>query len=187
LDKFILPTHLPVSVPSQLVRQRPDIRASEALLHSASAQVGVATANLFPQITLTGGFGWVDPILGGLISSPNLAWNVGANLLQPVFNGGALRAKDVQRLQDMKQRWGQYKQVVLQAFQNVADSLRALENDAKTLKANLAAEIATKQSFHIISKTISSGWRELSFSVNSRTTISTGTYCTYSSTSNALY
>jgi len=145
LSQLHLPKNLPVSLPSSLVRQRPDIRASEALLHAASAQVGVATANLYPQITLTGAYGYENQTIANIFTAHNIAWNYGASLLQPIFNGGALRAKKRAAVAGLEQAAAQYRQTVLQAFQNVADTLRALQNDAKALKAEKEAEIAAKK------------------------------------------
>ncbi len=146
LDKIRLPARLPVSLPSSLVRQRPDIRASEALLAAASAQVGVATANLYPQITLSASYGWVNSSTGNFFSPENKAWNWGGQLLQPVFNGGALRAQKREAVDAYEQSAAQYRQVVLQAFQNVADTLRALQHDAETLQAQRSAEIDSRRS-----------------------------------------
>ena len=149
LNQLHLPKNLPVSLPSSLVRQRPDIRASEALLHAASAQVGVATANLYPQITLTGAYGYENQTIANIFTAQNIAWNYGASLLQPIFNGGALRAKKRAAVAGLEQAAAQYHQTVLQAFQNVADTLRALQNDAKTLKAEKEAEIAARKTLTI--------------------------------------
>lgn len=152
LNKLTLPTELPVSLPSLLVRQRPDIRASEALLHAASAQIGVATANLLPQITISGAYGWTATTLGDLFSPTSKIWNITGELLQPIFNGGALHAKRRAAIAAFKQAAAQYHQTVLQAFQNVADTLRALENDAQTLKAQEQAEIAARESLDLTEK-----------------------------------
>jgi NodT family efflux transporter outer membrane factor (OMF) lipoprotein len=143
LDKLNLPTRLPVSLPSALVRQRPDIQAAEALLHQANAQVGVATANLFPQMTLgTTNYGWSSPTVNDLFHPATLTWSIGGQILEPIFQGGALRAQKRAAMAAYEQVWAQYRQTVLQAFQNVADSLRALESDARELKAQKRAEIA---------------------------------------------
>jgi len=146
LDKMNLPMQLPVSLPSSLVHQRPDIRAAEALLAAASAKIGVATANLFPQITLSGSYGWINTSTGNLFSANNATWNIGGTLLQPVFNGGALRAQRRGAIAAYEQAAAQYRQTVLQAFQNVADTLRALQHDAETLRAQRSAEIASRRS-----------------------------------------
>jgi len=143
LDQLNLPTRLPVSLPSQLVRQRPDIQAAEALLHQANAQLGVATSNLFPQITLnTTNYGWSSSAPNTLFNPATLTWSIGGQILQPIFQGGALRAQKRAAMAAYEQVWAQYRQTVLQAFKNVADSLRALESDAKELKAQKRAETA---------------------------------------------
>jgi NodT family efflux transporter outer membrane factor (OMF) lipoprotein len=149
LSKFILPTQLPVSIPSQLVRQRPDVRASEALLHYASAQIGVATANLFPQFTISGAYGWQALVPSALFSKATNTWNWGGNLLQPVFQGGSLLAKRRGAIDAYDVAAAQYKQTVLTAFQNVADTLRALQHDAQDLKEYKDAEISAFKSWRI--------------------------------------
>jgi NodT family efflux transporter outer membrane factor (OMF) lipoprotein len=148
LDSLQLPQELPVSLPSSLVRQRPDIRASEALLHQASAQVGVATANLYPQINLTGSYGASRVQSGGLSASSTL-WNLGAGLTQPIFNGGALNAKRRAAIAAYDQANAQYRSTVLNAFKNVADSLRAIDSDAMTLHAQANAESLAKTSLDL--------------------------------------
>lgn len=146
LEDLHLPTLLPLSLPSKLVSQRPDIRASSALLHAASAQIGVATANLLPQITLSGAAGWQSLVASSLFSSNSKVWSIGSNLAQPLFHGGALLASKRSAIDAFNQAKAQYQQTVLQAFQNVADSLRAIETDARTLNADRAAEVAAQQS-----------------------------------------
>jgi NodT family efflux transporter outer membrane factor (OMF) lipoprotein len=150
LNNIKLPTRLPISLPSSLLLQRPDIRASEALLHQASTNIGVATANLYPQITLTGNYGTSANTTGALFKANNIAWDFGSQLLQPIFNAGALRAKQKAAIQAYKQVEATYKQTVLQAFQNVADSLRTLEMDAETLKAQTEAEIAARSTLDLV-------------------------------------
>jgi NodT family efflux transporter outer membrane factor (OMF) lipoprotein len=144
-----LPDHLPVSLPSSLVRQRPDIQASEALLHAATAQVGVATANLFPQFTISGSYGWQSTVPSQLFKSGTNLWSWGGSLLQPIFEGGSLLAKRRGAIAGLEIAEAQYRQTVLQAFQNVADTLRALEHDAQSLKAQKAAEVAARKSLNV--------------------------------------
>jgi len=134
LDSLHLPEELPVSIPSALVRQRPDIRASEALLHRASAQLGVATANQYPQITLTGTYGSSASTMGTLFTSPAEMWRLAGSITQPIFNAGSLSAKRRAAVALYDQQDATYRSTVLSAFQNVADSLQALEFDALTLK-----------------------------------------------------
>jgi NodT family efflux transporter outer membrane factor (OMF) lipoprotein len=152
LDKMNLPEELPVSLPSSLVRQRPDIRASEEVLHAASAQIGVATANLYPQITLTGSYGSESSSLDKLFSSGSSIWSLGAGLLQPVFHGGELLANRRAAVAAYDQAAAQYRETVLLAFQNVADALRALAEDARTLKAQAEAEAAARENRDLTEK-----------------------------------
>jgi NodT family efflux transporter outer membrane factor (OMF) lipoprotein len=146
LSALDLPQELPVSLPSRLVEQRPDIRAAEALLHSASAQVGVATANLLPQITLTGQYGTVstgNPLAGVSV------WSAAAGLTQPLFRGGELVHLRRAAVAAYEEAAAQYRGTVLTAFQNVADALRALQSDADAVSAQLAAERAATDSLNI--------------------------------------
>ena len=149
LDGLKLPEDLPVTLPSELVRQRPDIRASEELLHAASAQVGVATANLYPQITLTGSYGSQAQKAENLFTPGSVVWSLGAGVVQPIFHGGELTAKRRASLAAYDQAGAQYRETVLQAFQNVADVLRALEMDAQTLKAQADAEADAQTSLDL--------------------------------------
>jgi NodT family efflux transporter outer membrane factor (OMF) lipoprotein len=152
LESLHLPEELPVSLPSLLARQRPDIRASEALLHQACAAVGVATANLYPQITLSAGYGFQAVSTDILFNGESVVWNMGAGLLQPIFRGGALTAKRRSAIAAYDQAAAQYRQTVLKAFQDVADVLRALEADARTLQAQAEAEAAAKSALALIEK-----------------------------------
>jgi len=152
IHNITLPKELPVSLPSSLVRRRPDIQAAEALLHAASAQVGVATANLYPRITLTGSYGSETNKIGDLFNSDTVVWNFGGGLLQPLFHGGELKAKRRAAVAAYDQAMALYRQTVLQAFLNVSDALRALESDARTLKAQFEAETAAKDTLELTQK-----------------------------------
>lgn len=145
LDKITLPTKIPLSIPSNLVRQRPDILAAEALMHAACAQIGVATANLLPQFTVTGNYGWLNTALKHLFDYQNTIWSVIGKATQPIFQGGALLANRRGKIAAFQQADAQYRQTVLQAFRNVADSLSALESDARTLQAQALAESAAQR------------------------------------------
>ena len=146
LDALVLPADLPLTLPSALARQRPDIRASEALLHQASANLGVATAQLYPQITLTGSVGAEGTPLSDLVN----VWSFGAGLTQPLFHGGQLHARERSAQAAYDAAAAAYRQTVLQGLQQVADALRALEQDAVELgsrdgaqrDAHASAEIA---------------------------------------------
>jgi NodT family efflux transporter outer membrane factor (OMF) lipoprotein len=152
LDGLNLPGELPVSLPSSLVRQRPDVQASESLLHAASAQVGVATANLYPQITLSGSYGSETTRAGNLFQNGTSVWSLAAGLLQPIFHGGELVAKRRAAVAAYDQAAAQYRETVLQAFQNVADALRALDTDATALKAQAEAEAAARATLDLTQK-----------------------------------
>ncbi len=152
LDGLQLPQELPVSLPSSLVRQRPDIRASEALLHSASAQIGVATASQYPQLTLTGNYGSMATAVNNLFSGKSVVWGASAGLLQPIFRGGALSAQRRAAVAAYDQAMAQYRATVLQAFQAVADVLRALEEDANALKAQADSEAAARDTLDLTQK-----------------------------------
>ncbi len=157
IDTLRLPEELPVSLPSSLARQRPDIRAAEELLHAASAQVGVATANLYPQLTLTGSYGTEADRIGGLFGSGTSVFSLGAGLLQPLFRGGELDARRRAALAAYDQAAAQYRATVLQAFQNVADVLRALEADARTLAALAEAEAEARATVALTEKQFALG------------------------------
>lgn len=150
LDSLVLPRHLPIGIPSLLVRQRPDVQAVEATLHQASAQIGVATANLLPQFTLTGNYGVTGNFLSSLFNPNNIYWNIMAQITQPLFHGGALIAKRKAAVANYKQVGAQYRLTVLQAFQNVADCLRAIEIDAKNLQIQTQAERSAFNSLKLI-------------------------------------
>jgi NodT family efflux transporter outer membrane factor (OMF) lipoprotein len=143
LEDLTLPQDLPLSVPSQLVAQRPDVRAYEALLHQASAQIGVATANMLPQITITGEFGGTSTEFSDLLKSSSGVWSVGAGITQPIFHGGTLLHKRRAAVAAYDQAAAQYQTTVLTAFRNVADALHAVNTDAAALnEQNVASEAA---------------------------------------------
>jgi len=147
LADMCLPLELPISLPSTLVQQRPDVRASEARLHAASAQIGVETANLLPKITLSGSYGGSSNKLKDLFDSSSVIWNLVGQALQPIFHGGALVAKRDAAMAAFEKAYAQYRQTVLQAFQNVADALRVLEFDAQQLQVQTEAEGAAQKTF----------------------------------------
>jgi NodT family efflux transporter outer membrane factor (OMF) lipoprotein len=151
LDAIVLPQELPLSVPSALTRQRPDVQAAEALLHQASAQIGVATANEYPKINLTGSFGVQSLQLHSLFAGPAV-WSIGAGLLQPLFHGGELEARRRAAVAAYEQADAQYRQTVLLAFQNVADALRALEADARALKAQADATSFARETLNLTTR-----------------------------------
>lgn len=150
INDLALPKELPLTVPSQLVRQRPDILSAEAALHAASAAVGVATANLYPQFNLSGSYGSQATEAGDLFEAPNVIWNLGVSLLAPIFHGGALHAKKRAAVAAYEASLADYQQTVLTAFAQVADVLRALENDADSLKAQEVSRSAAEKSLDLV-------------------------------------
>ncbi|SAK64086.1 RND efflux system outer membrane lipoprotein [Caballeronia arationis] len=148
LDSLQLPADVPLTLPSTLARERPDIRASEALLHQASANIGVATANLYPQFSLSAGIGSQRTNIQDVVSGLNV-WNIGLNLAQPLFHGGELRAKKRSAQAAYDAALAAYQQTVLQALQQVADTLTALQNDARELQSREDAAREAQASFDI--------------------------------------
>lgn len=139
LAKLTLPRRVPVSVPSQLVRRRPDILAAQAQLHASTAAVGVATANLYPRINLTGSLTEAALRPSELFSPGSLAWSLIGGVTEPLFDGGKLRAERRAALDVLSERAQSYQQVVLVAFRQVADSLDALRYDADLVAAQAHA------------------------------------------------
>ena len=140
LDGFALPKEIPASLPSDLIHQRPDILAAEAELHMASAAIGIATANLYPQLTLSAALTRQALTPGSLFSGSPDIWNIAAGLTQPLFNGGALSAERRGAIDAYQAALADYENTVLAAFGEVADNLQALANDAEKIAAENEAE-----------------------------------------------
>lgn len=150
LSELRLPRDLPVSLPSRLVEQRPDIRAAEANLHAASAQIGVAIANRLPNITLTATAGSTALAVDQLLTPGTGFWNAAGAATQPLFHGGTLLHRELAAKATYDQAAAQYRATVITAFQNVADSLRAIQSDAVTLQKAAASERAAAKSLDIV-------------------------------------
>jgi NodT family efflux transporter outer membrane factor (OMF) lipoprotein len=155
-DALHLPLDIPLALPSTLARARPDIKAAEALLHEASANVGVATANLYPQFSLSAGIGSERTRIGDIVNGLNV-WNIGLNLTQPIFRGGELHAKKRAAEAAYDAAFENYRQTVLQALQQVADSLTAMQNDARELQARTEAAQQAQASLDIASRQYAAG------------------------------
>lgn len=149
LDQLVLPTELPLGVPSQLVDRRPDVRAAEAQLHAATAQVGVAIANMLPQITITGDWGSTATFMQDLFKPGTVFWNIGGNATQTLFAGGTLLHRKRAADAALDQAAAMYRSAVLTAFQNVADSLHALATDADAMNAAGRAADAAQKSLDV--------------------------------------
>ena len=140
LDALRLPEDLPVSLPSKLVDQRPDVRAAEEQLHSACAQIGVAVANMLPNVNLSGNGGSQALEFAQLFAPGTGYFTLAASLTQPIFEGGTLLHRTRAARANYDQAAAQYKSTVITAFQNVADSLRAIQSDAEAVKTAVVAE-----------------------------------------------
>jgi NodT family efflux transporter outer membrane factor (OMF) lipoprotein len=149
LDELTLPAELPVSLPSKLVEQRPDVRQAEENLHFASAEAGVAIADMLPQIAITGNLGTTAFATNDLFKGGTGFWGVGASLTQTLFDAGALIHKHRAADAALDEAGAQYRAAVILACQNVADTLRALQSDADALKADAEAARAAKAAFDL--------------------------------------
>lgn len=152
-----LPTDIPLSLSSRLVEQRPDIRIAEANLHAASANVGVAIANMLPNFTIGAGAGSVATNFSQLFTPGGGFWNVAGGAAQPLFEGGTLLHKTRAARANLEQAAAQYRSAVVTAFQNVADALHALRYDADALKAAAASEKAASDSLAIARRQLALG------------------------------
>jgi NodT family efflux transporter outer membrane factor (OMF) lipoprotein len=158
LASLQLPLDLPVSLPSKLVEQRPDVQSAEAQLHEASAQIGVAIAAMLPQFTLTGNAGTTGNQIGQLFMLPGTAfWSLAGNAAQTIFDAGTLLHKKRAADAAFDQAEAMYRSTVIAALQNVADALHALQSDADTLKAAFAAERAAFKSLEIARRQLQLG------------------------------
>ncbi len=158
LSSLQLPQELPVSLPSKLVEQRPDVRQAEENLHAASALIGVAIANRIPTITLSADAGSSPDAISKMFSGGNGFWDLTAGITQPIFDAGTLKHRERAAQAAFTEAAEQYRSTVLTAFQNVADTLHALYQDADTLKAAAAAKDAASVTLELAKKQYQSGY-----------------------------
>jgi len=157
LDSLTLPADLPVSLPSKLVEQRPDVRQYAELLHQATAQVGVATANMLPQITLTGSYGGAATRFSDVFSPSSVVWSLIGGVTQPLFKGGQLTHQRRAAIAAAQEAAANYKSTVITAFQNVSNTLYALQADADALAAETLAERTAADSLKLVQAQYKSG------------------------------
>ncbi len=157
LSGLHLPRNLPVSLPSVLARERPDIRAATEQLRYANAEVGLADAQFYPVVQITGSIGQESLTVGHFFDPASSVWSLGANLLAPLFRGGTLRAQRREALELYAAARASYQQTVLGAFQQVAGSLRALEHDAQTLRAEGDAYAASQEALRLAKESYRAG------------------------------
>jgi NodT family efflux transporter outer membrane factor (OMF) lipoprotein len=158
LASLDLPRELPMSLPSKLIEQRPDVRQAEESWHSACAQVGVAVANRLPTFMLSGNAGRTAIEIGQLFTPGSSFWTLSAAVSQPIFEGGTLLHRERSARAAYRQTEDQYRSTVLTAFQNVADTLHALDQDAKALKAALDSDRAAKVSLDMTNEQVKVGY-----------------------------
>jgi NodT family efflux transporter outer membrane factor (OMF) lipoprotein len=149
LDALQLPPELPLSLPAKIIEQRPDVRAAEAQLHSANAQVGVALAAMLPQISITGSYGGNADQFSWMFRHGGPFWNLVGDITQPLFQGGTLLHRKRAANEALKQAAAQYQSAVITAYQNVADTLHASLSDADALAADVEAENAAKVTYDL--------------------------------------
>jgi NodT family efflux transporter outer membrane factor (OMF) lipoprotein len=157
LSSLELPQRLPVSLPSRLVQQRPDVRQAEENMHSASALIGVAVANRLPNFELTADAGTMALTAAKMFSAGAGFWDLGASVTQPIFQGGTLLHKERAARAAYVQAAEQYRSTVVTAFQNVADTLNALQRDAEALKSAAAAADAAKVTLDLTRRQLETG------------------------------
>jgi NodT family efflux transporter outer membrane factor (OMF) lipoprotein len=157
-DALQLPAELPVSLPAKIIEQRPDVRAAEAQLHAANAQVGVAVAAMLPQFSITGTVGGNADQIPWLFRGGGTFWTIIGGVTQPIFEGGTLlhtkRAADAA----LKQAATQYQSTVIAAYQNVADTLHASLSDAEALAADVEAENSAKVTYDLTRRQMEAGY-----------------------------
>jgi NodT family efflux transporter outer membrane factor (OMF) lipoprotein len=158
LSDLQLPQDLPVSLPSKLVEQRPDVRQAEENLHFASAQIGVAAANRLPNITLSADVGTMALTAGRMFAGPTWFGDIGAGLTQPLFDAGTLEHRERAARAAYDQALDQYRGAVITAFQNVADSLHALQQDGDALRAAIDAEDAARVTLDLGKQQLQAGY-----------------------------
>jgi NodT family efflux transporter outer membrane factor (OMF) lipoprotein len=170
LDALQLPPELPLSLPAKIIEQRPDVRAAEAQLHAANAQVGVAVAAMLPQLSITGAYGGNADEFAWMFRHGGPFWNLVGNVTQPIFEGGTLLHRKRAADDALKQAAAQYQSSVLTAYQNVADTLHASLSDADTLAANVRAENAAKVTYDLTRRQMEVGYVNYLTLLNAETT-----------------
>jgi len=158
LDALQLPPELPLSLPAKLIEQRPDVRAAEAQLHAANAEVGVAVAAMLPQLSITGAYGGNADQFAWMFRRGGPFWNLVGGVTQPLFEGGTLLHRKRAADDALKQAAAQYRSTVITAYQNVADTLHASLSDADTLAADVRAESAARVTYDLTRRQTETGY-----------------------------
>lgn len=149
LDALQLPPDLPVTLPAKLIEQRPDVKAAEAQLHAANAQVGIAVASMLPQFSISGEYGGNATQITQMFSAGGPFWSLYGNVTQPLFQGGTLLHQERAAKQALKQAAAEYQNTVITAYQNVADTLHLSLADADALSLDVEAEESAKVTYDL--------------------------------------
>jgi NodT family efflux transporter outer membrane factor (OMF) lipoprotein len=158
LDTLQLPPEVPLSLPAQIIEQRPDVRAAEAQLHAANAQVGVAVAAMLPQFSITGEYGGNATQVSQMFSAGGPFWSLYGGVSQPLFQGGTLLHQERAAKQALRQAAAQYRSTVIAAYQNVADTLHVSLSDAEALRLDIEAEASAKVTYDLTRRQMASGY-----------------------------
>ncbi len=169
-DALSLPPELPLSLPAKIIEQRPDVRAAEAQLHAANAQVGVALAAMLPQFSITGSYGGNADQFAWMFRKGGPFWSLVGSASQPLFEGGTLLHRKRAADEALKQAAAQYQSSVLTAYQNVADTLHASLSDAVALAANVRAENAARVAYQLTQRQLDLGYVDYLALLNAETT-----------------
>jgi NodT family efflux transporter outer membrane factor (OMF) lipoprotein len=170
LDALQLPPELPLTLPAKLIEQRPDVRAAEAQLHAANAQVGVAVAAMLPQFSITGNAGGNADQFAWMFRRGGPFWSLVGNASQPLFEGGTLLHQKRAADNALRQAAALYQSSVLTAYQNVADTLHASLSDAEALSANVRAENAARVTYDLTQRQMDAGYVNYLTLLNAETT-----------------
>jgi NodT family efflux transporter outer membrane factor (OMF) lipoprotein len=170
LGELQLPPELPLTLPAKIIEQRPDVRAAEALLHAANAQVGVAVAAMLPQFSITGAYGGNATQIPWMFRGGGPFWSLIGDVSQPIFEGGTLLHRKRAASDALKQAAAQYQSTALAAYQNVADTLHASLSDADALEADVEAEDAAKVTYDLTRHQMEFGYVDTLTLLNAETT-----------------
>jgi NodT family efflux transporter outer membrane factor (OMF) lipoprotein len=169
LDALQLPPEVPLSLPAKIIEQRPDVRAAEAQLHAANAEVGVAVAAMLPQFSITGQYGGNATQIPWMFRHGGPFWSLYADATQPIFQGGTLLHQMRAAKQALRQAAAQYQSTVVAAYQNVADTLHLSLSDADALRADVEAENSAKVTYDLTRRQMESGYADTLTLLNAET------------------
>jgi NodT family efflux transporter outer membrane factor (OMF) lipoprotein len=169
LDALQLPPEVPLSLPAKIIEQRPDVRAAEAQLHAANAEVGVAVAAMLPQFSITGQYGGNATQIPWMFRHGGPFWSLYGDATQPIFQGGTLLHQERAAKQALRQAAAQYQSTVIAAYQNVADTLHLSLSDADALRVDVEAENSAKVTYDLTRRQMESGYVDTLTLLNAET------------------